>query len=62
MSYLCRGIGLRIRDVRLVQGVICRTYFRQFSAEQVFYKYERKEGKKYIVVYRISEINFKIFD
>ena len=31
VSYLHRGFGMSMRDVRLVQGVIFRTYFQQFS-------------------------------
>ena len=31
VSYLHRGFGMSMRDVRLVQGVIFRTYFRQFA-------------------------------
>ena len=30
VSYLYKGRGMTLRDVRLVQGVICRTYFDQF--------------------------------
>ncbi len=30
-SYLYRGFDISARVVRLVQGVICRTYFRQFA-------------------------------
>ena len=31
VSYLYRGRDMTARDVRLVQGVICRTYFDQFA-------------------------------
>ena len=32
VSYLHRGFDMSMRDVRLVQGVIFRTYFQQFAA------------------------------
>ena len=35
VSYLHRGFGMSMRDVRLVQGVIFRTYFQQFEAADV---------------------------
>jgi hypothetical protein len=35
VSYLHRGIGMTMRDVHLMQGVIFRTYFEQFSAADV---------------------------
>ena len=35
VSYLHRGFGMSMRDVRLVQGVIFRTYFRQFAVADV---------------------------
>ena len=31
VSYLHRGPDMTMRDVRLMQGVICRTYFDQFA-------------------------------
>ena len=31
VSYLHRGFCMRMRDVRLVQGVIFKTYFQQFA-------------------------------
>jgi hypothetical protein len=34
VSYLYRGRDMTMRDVRLVQGVICRTYFDQFTAAE----------------------------
>ena len=33
VSYLHRGFDMSMRDVRLVQGVIFRTYFQQFTVE-----------------------------
>jgi len=35
VSYLHRGFGMSMRDVRLVQGVIFRTYFQQFEVADV---------------------------
>ena len=35
VSYLHRGFGMSMRDVRLVQGVIFRTYFQQFAVSHV---------------------------
>jgi hypothetical protein len=35
VSYLHRGFGMSVRDVRLVQGVIFKTYFRQFAVADV---------------------------
>ena len=35
VSYLHRGFGMSMRDVRLVQGVIFRTYFQQFAVADV---------------------------
>ena len=35
VSYLHRGFGMSMRDVRLVQGVICRNYFQQFAVAAV---------------------------
>ena len=33
LQYLYRGLRLTGRDVRLLQGVVYRTYFRQFQAQ-----------------------------
>ena len=33
VSYLYRGRDMTMRDVRLVQGVICKTYFDQFVSD-----------------------------
>ena len=35
LSYLRCGFGMREREVRLVQGVICRTYFDQFQEGKI---------------------------
>ena len=43
VSYLHRGFGMSMRDVRLVQGVIFRTYFQQFTAAAGVHDIEAKE-------------------
>ena len=42
--YLHRGFGMSMRDVRLVQGVIFRTYFRQFAVAAVAEESEAEEN------------------
>ena len=46
VSYLHRGFGMSMKDVRLVQGVIFRTYFQQFTVADVVDKSET-EGDSY---------------
>ena len=42
VSYLHRGFGMSMRDVRLVQGVIFRTYFQQFAEADKSDSHENK--------------------
>ena len=45
VSYLHRGFSMSMRDVRLVQGVICRNYFSQFAVADVAHESEDSENK-----------------
>ena len=49
VSYLHRGCDMSLRDVRLVQGVICKTYFDQFAIEEEKTKKRRNKVKLYLL-------------
>jgi len=51
VSYLHRGRDMTMREVRLVQGVICRTYFDQFAAEEVD---DDKEGYHLLLLFVLN--------
>jgi hypothetical protein len=64
VSYLYKGHDMIIEDVRLVQGVICGSYFGQFAADEAAKQFAAakvaKQKQKVFIVYVTSDciLNF----
>ena len=63
--FLHRGFDMSSRDVRLVQGVIFRTYFQQFRATNiiaVLREAERHKKSENVSHFLKTKLNFTIWD